>query len=106
MGDAVQTLVIDGREYVVLPKATYLRLAKAAKAEEQLVDAVQFSRESLGRKLRAARERASLTQAALAKKLKKSQAMISAAESGRSQVGEAYVRAVLRACKLPPDWKP
>jgi transcriptional regulator with XRE-family HTH domain len=51
------------------------------------------------------REAAGLTQVELSKRLKKSQAFVSGAESGASRVGERYVIAVLKACGLPEDWK-
>jgi hypothetical protein len=40
----------------------------------------------------------------LAKRLAKSQAFVSMAESGRAVVGDRYVHAVLAACGLPPTW--
>ena len=46
-----------------------------------------------------------LTQAELAKKLRRSQSMVSSAETGTVRVGERYAAAVLRACRLPADWK-
>jgi len=70
------------------------------------VNAVTFGMESLGRSLRLAREEAGLTQAELAKRLRRSQAMVSSAETGTVRIGQRYVAAVLRACKLPEDWKP
>jgi transcriptional regulator with XRE-family HTH domain len=69
------------------------------------VDAVEFARTSIANDLRAMREAAGLTQVELAKKLKKSQAFVSGAESGSSRVGERYVLAVMAACGLPEDWK-
>ena len=70
------------------------------------VDAVSFGLQSLGRNLRLAREQAGLTQAELAKKLRRSQPMVSSAENGTDRVGQRYVLAVLAACNLPEDWKP
>ena len=98
-----QTIVLGGAEYVVLPKAQYLRLLRAAPGT---VDAVKHADTTLGANLRKARERAGMTQGALAEKLRVSQSMVSQAESGTSAVGESYVRRVLKACKLPVDWKP
>lgn len=95
------TLQIDGKEYVVLPKAEYLRLTHA---EDGLVDAKEFLRASIGSDLRKAREHAGLSQTALAKKLGITQPMVSATEAGRTQVSERYVRRVLKACKLPANW--
>ena len=39
----------------------------------------------------------------LAKRLKKSHAFVSGAESGTSRVGERYVKAVMAACGLAED---
>jgi transcriptional regulator with XRE-family HTH domain len=72
---------------------------------EGAVDAVEYTRRSLGNTLRAAREAAGLTQAELAEKLGKAQPNVSGAEAGRVRVGEKYVSAVLKACGLPPDWR-
>jgi DNA-binding XRE family transcriptional regulator len=97
------TLTVGGVKYVVIPKAEYLLLRdSAAPGDDQ--DAHAFVRESIGRDLRAAREHAGLTQAGLAAKLGKSQTMVSQAESGMARVSERYVRAVLKACRLPEDW--
>jgi ribosome-binding protein aMBF1 (putative translation factor) len=99
-----QTIKLGSTEYVILPKAEYLRLQKVAGVPAGSVDAIEFTRASIGRDLRAAREHAKLTQAELADKLGKSQPMISGAESGAISVSERYVRSVLKACKLPEDW--
>lgn len=96
-------ITIDGKDYVAVPRAEYLRLVGAPELEGA-VDAVEFGRRSLGESLRAAREHAGLTQTALAEKLGKGQSIVSGAESGRVHVGERYVAAVLQACGLPKDW--
>lgn len=95
------TLHIDGREYVVVPKAEYLRLVKGEPRNE----ALEFTMVALGRDLKAAREHAGLSQVELAAKLKKAQATVSGSENGRIRVGEDYVRKVLKVCGLPADWK-
>lgn len=46
-----------------------------------------------------------LTQAELARRLKKSQAMVSGAENGTVKTGWPYAKAVLKARGLPEDWK-
>lgn len=97
------TLTVQGVEYVVIPKAEYLRM-QDARAPEGAVDAHAFVRTSIGADLRAAREEAGLTQAELASKMGKSQTMVSQAESGTARVSERYVRTVLKACRLPADW--
>lgn len=103
MATQAATLRIEGKEYVVLPKAEYLRLTNA---EDGIVDAKEFLRSAIGSDLRSAREHAGLSQTALAKKLGITQPMVSSTEAGRTQVSEKYVRRVLKACKLPPDWVP
>lgn len=70
-----------------------------------LAEAEEFVLASLGRDLKAAREHAGLSQAQLAKRLGKTQTTVSKSEAGKIQVSEAYVRAVLKACKLPATWK-
>ena len=97
------TLTVGGVEYVVIPKAEYLRIQDLA-PPAGTVDARSFVRQSIGADLRAAREHAGLTQAELAERMGKSQTMVSQAESGTARVSERYVRAVLEACGLPEDW--
>ena len=101
-----QTIKLGKTEYVILPKAEYLRLQSMAGIPAGSVDAIDFARASIGSMLRDAREHAGLTQAELAKKLKKSQPMISGAEGGTISVSERYVASVLKACGLPKDWQP
>ena len=97
------TLVVDGVEYVVIPKAEYLRM-NDVRPTSSTVDAHTFVRQSIAVDLRAAREHACLTQANLAKKMGKSQTMVSQAESGAARISERYVLTVLKACGLPADW--
>lgn len=97
--DRTITLTVDGTDYVAIPKADYLRLTGDAGN-----DALAYTLASIGRSLRQAREHAGLTQAQLAKKIRKAQGTVSSAESGRIQVSERYVASVLRACGLPKDW--
>lgn len=101
----IQTIKLGKNEYVIIPKAEYLRLTGVAGVPSGSVDAVEFARASIGRTLKAAREHAGLTQAELAKRLKKSQPMVSGAEGGSISVSDRYVLAVLKACGLPEDWK-
>jgi ribosome-binding protein aMBF1 (putative translation factor) len=103
--DKVAELKLDGKTYVILPKAEYLRLRRGD-TPPNTVDAIEHARGSLAADLRTAREEAGLTQAELAKKLGKSQTMVSQAEAGNVSIGERYVAAVLKACKLSKDWKP
>jgi hypothetical protein len=99
------TAKLGKAEYVILPKAEYDRLRLGRGVPPGAVDAISYAHASLGRDLRAAREHAGLTQAALAAKLGKSQTLVSGAESGRVQVSDRYVAAVLKACGLPPGWR-
>lgn len=102
MGEEIQTIKLGGSEYVVIPKAEYLRMRGAL--PPGTVDASEYAMRSIGDALKKAREHAGLTQEQLAKKIKKSQAMVSSAESGRTRAGERYIAAVLKACGLPKDW--
>jgi DNA-binding XRE family transcriptional regulator len=95
------SLKIKGEDFVVLPLAEYLRLVPAPPVLE---DARKVVRQNLGASLLEARKKAGLSQAALAKKLRVTQSMVSQAESGRVRIGERYVAKVLKACGLPKDW--
>ena len=99
-----QIIKLGKTEYVILPKAEYLRLQQSAGVQAGSVDAVEYARASIGATLKAAREEAGLSQAELATRLGKSQPMISGAESGSISVSERYVAQVLKACGLPADW--
>ncbi|HEY3271833.1 MAG TPA: DUF2442 domain-containing protein [Geothrix sp.] len=61
---------------------------------------------ALAPRLRAARSQAGLTQAQLAQRMGRSQALVSLAERGALRIGTPYLRAVLDACGLPDDWQP
>jgi ribosome-binding protein aMBF1 (putative translation factor) len=104
--DHAQIIKLGKDEYVIIPKAEYLRLQQLAGVPDGSVDALEFARSAIGRTLKAAREVASLTQSELAEKLGKSQPLVSGAESGTISVSERYVASVLKACRLPSDWKP
>jgi ribosome-binding protein aMBF1 (putative translation factor) len=97
------SITVRGEEFVVIPKADYLRM-QGAKVPAGSVDAHSFVRQSIATDLRAARESAGLTQAQLAERMDKSQTMVSQAESGVMRVSERYVRSVLKACGLPMSW--
>jgi len=107
---------IRGERFALIPEQEYLALlghmAPDASTEADpfdltdLVDADEFMGKSIGRTLKAARAAAGLTQAQLAKKLSKSQAMVSSAERGTIEIGPAYLRSVLKGCGLPMNWTP
>lgn len=95
-------LTVAGRRYVALPVATYDSLC----SKEPTTDAIVFARLNVARNLRLARKHGRLSQRALAKAIGKTLKTVCKAELGRSRVSEPYVRKVLAACGLPPDWRP
>ncbi len=97
------TLTIGGREYVVIPRDAYDRFLAGGElpgADEPAPRALAL----LGRRLRAARKHAGLTQVALAGKIGRAQGTVARAEAGKIQVSTGYARDVLRACRLPLTW--
>lgn len=59
---------------------------------------------SLAHRVRHARKEAGVTQVELARRMGKSQAFVSQAETGVNRIGPRYVDEVLKACGLPADW--
>lgn len=100
---AIQIIMLDSKEYVILPKAEYVKLSKGAVPPDS-IDAIAHADASIGTNLKLAREASGLTQEQLAERLGKSQAMVSGAENGRVRVSARYVAAVLKACGLPSTW--
>jgi ribosome-binding protein aMBF1 (putative translation factor) len=100
------TMDVRGESFVIVPRLQYLELLEKAHGGQPLPDAKRLLRETTSRGLRLAREHAGLSQSALAKRLKVTQAMVSRTESGATRVAGSYVARVLKACKLPPDWVP
>lgn len=95
-------ITIHGEEFVVIPRSEYDHLRGVPDGS---AEAVPYAMKSIGASLRKAREAAGLTQAGLARRMKRSQSFVSEAESGASRVGERYVKAVLKACSLPETWQ-
>lgn len=95
-------LTVAGRQYITLPAATYDALCSKAPT----TDAIVFARLTVARDLRLARKEGNLTQRALAKAIGKTLKTVCKAELGRATVSAQYVRKVLAACGLPPDWRP
>jgi len=89
------TLRIEDEEYIVVPRAEYARLTK----QSDVPDDVRARRVALGRKLRAARGKAGLTQADLARRLRKTQATVSRIERGMIAISAAFAAKVLKACR-------
>jgi transcriptional regulator with XRE-family HTH domain len=97
----------EGGEYVIIPRAEYLRLVEASAPEGvPLAEAKAMVIPEMGRRVRLARDAAGITQAALAKRMGLTQAMVSRAESGKVRVTDAYMIRVHKACKLPQNWLP
>lgn len=94
---------VEGKEYVLIPKAEYDALVGTVPSGA--VDAVAFATKSIAADLRKARKSAGLTQSELAKKLEVSQPMVSSVEAGRTAPPKGYVEKLLKACKLPKNWK-
>jgi DNA-binding XRE family transcriptional regulator len=92
---AATPIEIKGESFVLLPKAEYERLRGLPAGYEA---AEPFMQNVIAADRREMREKAGLTQAQLARKLRRSQAMVSRAENGALRVGERYVQAVARAC--------
>lgn len=67
-------------------------------------DGADWARAELGRTLCRARETAGLTQAQLAEKLSEPVETIARFEAGEESPSERFVRRVLKACGLPPNW--
>jgi ribosome-binding protein aMBF1 (putative translation factor) len=97
------TMTINGARYVAIPVDEYDRL-RGAKKDESAGDGVDWLRAEMGATLRRARETAGLSQIELAKKLGKSQALVSRAEVGDLSISEKYVASVIKACGLPKNW--
>lgn len=85
-------------------------IARRVRAHERKrprpIDASVYAQKCIGSDLRKARESARLTQSQLAKRIKRSQALVARAELGNIPISSVYFGKVLDACGLPPDWKP
>jgi transcriptional regulator with XRE-family HTH domain len=96
-------LKIDGIDFVLISAEEFLRLG----GDEWRLTGLPRRRASenpIATRVREARKHAGLTQAQLAMRLDKSQTLVSQAESGRAQVNDRYVGAVLKACGLRRTW--
>ena len=89
---------IAGVDFVLVPAARRALGLQPGTPPSRAVNAT-------ARRLWEARREAGLTQAQLAKRLGRSQALVSQAESGRSRVSERYVDRVLEACQLQAGWR-
>ena len=99
-GRVIECLVrIGGVDFVLVPAARGAIGLSASPSR-----AVNAAANATTRRLWEARREAGLTQAQLAKRLGRSQATVSQAESGRSRVSERYVNRVLEACQLKAGW--
>lgn len=110
--DAVHGKMVEVKNtpYVLLPASSLAQLMgktvriRASKPARGPVEAFAFMDNEIGLSLVAARKAAKLTQAELAEKLNVTQSRVAQTENG-TPVSEAYVARVLKACKLPEDWK-
>jgi DNA-binding XRE family transcriptional regulator len=98
MIDRHGTAVLDGKEFVLVPREEYLLLKHG-----KTVDAIAFSRKVIADDLKKIREKAGMTQTQLAKKLHCSQAMVARAEAGATRIGERYLRRVCKECGVDPN---
>ncbi len=95
-------ITINGEEFVLISKADFDRLVGGPNGR---VDAVPFAMKSIGGSLRKAREAQGFTQADLARRLERPQSFVNEAEIGTARVGRRYIKAVLKACRLPKNWE-
>jgi ParB-like chromosome segregation protein Spo0J len=99
-------LSIAGVDYVVVPSTEYLDLIGRASAGARLPEAKALVIAEMGRRVRAARAEAGLSQAELAQRMGMSQARVSRAESGLVSLSAAFLARVHKACGLDVDWIP
>lgn len=92
--------VYDRDPEVRMARAVRDVVTKVSTAKPYPVEAVGFARRSLGAKLRKMRLDADLTQAELARRIRRAPSTVGLAEQGRITVSVAYVEAVIRACGL------
>ncbi|MEX2093588.1 MAG: helix-turn-helix transcriptional regulator [Pirellulales bacterium] len=106
---ALQTLTIEGKPYVILPRAEYERLATRAKASELPplpvadrrgnVPAVEYARAGLARKIIRARSAAGLSQLELADLAGVREETICRLERGKHTPSIATLEKIDRALK-------
>ncbi|HVE43164.1 MAG TPA: helix-turn-helix domain-containing protein [Planctomycetota bacterium] len=92
---SIQDLDLDGKAYVLLPKAEYERLRLLAEGKRE--DATPFGKESVGLDLRARRHGAGLTLSQVAGRAGIAVETLSRIENGRTDPSVRTVRSVLRA---------
>jgi mRNA-degrading endonuclease RelE of RelBE toxin-antitoxin system/DNA-binding XRE family transcriptional regulator len=92
---------VEAPKWVLVPSEFS---AEAMRGKPTRSFASEYLMWSIGQDLRAARKAANLTQKELTQKIRRAQSTVSMAEKGQIRVSTAYVKAVLRACKVPMDW--
>ncbi len=95
----VQEIRVGGGSFCVVPKQEYLRLLRDA--GRLSVDAVEYATMSIGRSLRARREKAKLTQGEVATRAGIRIETLSRIENGRGNPTVATVRRILVALGDP-----
>jgi len=88
-------LELDGKRYVLVPKAEYERLQR--RADDSREDASAFAHESIGLDLRARRHEAGLTLSAVARRAGIAAETLSRIENGRTDPAVGTVRSILKA---------
>jgi DNA-binding XRE family transcriptional regulator len=96
---APRDVELDGRRYVLVPKAEFERLLQ--EADRPRADAASFVNDPLGPELRARRRRAGLTLAQVAQRAGIAAETLSRIENGRSDPSLGTLRCVLRALEVP-----
>lgn len=96
MADEYPAFVAGGTRFIVLPE-------RVAREHGILDDPAAQRRLALGVRLRRARQRAGLSQAALAAELAVEQPYISATENGREPCSEERAAKWLAACRSTPS---
>jgi ribosome-binding protein aMBF1 (putative translation factor) len=82
------TFVVAGEEWIAVRKGDFARLVDEPTPKEA----------ALGKRLRAARLASGLTQADIARRMRRTQATVSRIESGRVRPSRRYVERVLALC--------
>ncbi len=84
-----------GRDFVLIPAEEYRRLRRLA--DDEVVDAVQFAKESIGRDLARLRREAGLSQAEVASRAKIRAETLSRLENAKGNPTVATIKRILTA---------
>lgn len=81
---------------ILLPRSHYARFHSYARHERYVVDAIEYSRWSMGRKLRRLRLEAGLTRVQVAARAKVSRKAVANVEQGQGHAAEGTVRRIVK----------